>query len=158
MQKDKPRDERYTRLLATRAEQAVIGVMLLAPKAYGKISTLLSSEDFEDKRFRAIYEAAGRLQASGKAIDEITLIGALKVKNVMEERAIVVLAEAAKSVPHTRHLSEYMAMVKEASRKRKLVAECERCIEAVLGGGGSMESSESLRAFTKKLFETGGQT
>ena len=153
MQKDKPRDERYSRLLATRAEQAVIGVMLLAPKAYEKIATLLSLEDFEDKRYRAIYEAAGRLQAAGKVIDEVTILGALRVKNVIEEKAVVVLVEAAKSVPHTRHLSEYCELVKEASNKRKLVAECEKCVEAVLGGGSSTEASESLRSFVRLVME-----
>jgi len=149
MQKDKPRDERYARLLATRAEQAVIGVMLLAPKAYGKIASLLNAEDFEDKRYRAIFEAASRLEATGKPLDSVTLLRELNLKQSLEEKAAACLADCAVAVPNTRNLATYCEMVKEASRRRQLVKECEKCVQLVLSGSGSVDASEQLR----KLFE-----
>lgn len=144
MKKPKPREYDCAALLARKAEQAVIGVMVLAPKAYGKITTLLSSEDFEDSRYRRVMEAAARLQERGKPIDSLTLLRELKLKEDQENRAAAFLAECAVSVPCTSNLSEYCGMVKEASNRRKLVAECQACVQAVLGGTSAKEACESL--------------
>ena len=152
-QESKRREDNCAALLATREEQAVIGVLVLAPKSYGKIAGLLSSEDFEDARYRKVMEAAERLHASGKAIDSLLILRAMNLRADVEERASVLLLECAKEVPCTSNLSDYCELVKEASNKRKLVAECEKCLQLVFSGSNAKEASESLGAFTRLIME-----
>ena len=149
----KPREDDCSALMARRAEQAVIGVMVLAPKAYGKITTLLSLEDFEESRCRRVMECAARLQDRGVPMDSLTLLREMKLKEEQENRAAAFLAECAAAVPCTSNLSEYCRMVKEASNRRKLVSECQACVQAVLSGTSAKEASESLRAFVRSVME-----
>lgn len=54
-------------------EAAIVGIMLRDPKAYWKVSAIISGADFEDAKLRALYEALASLIKRDVAADWITL-------------------------------------------------------------------------------------
>lgn len=142
-------------LVAPEAEAAVIGVLLIAPKAWEKIGTLLESKDFFDETQREVFKASSRLSAKGLPVDGVTLLRELKlipftgVGSWAHE-----LAQAAVRVPTTAHLDGYIAQVKEASMRRKLVRLCERARSALLEGMDVKEAWERMSKAMSKVLET----
>lgn len=107
------------------AEKAVIGAVLLG----GDINMLLAEinlkpEDFFLTQYRTIFSAAMELFNDNSAIDIVTVNE--KLKNDPSYPGIDCIKDSANSVPTTKNLKFYAAIVKQLSRRRKYIELADR--------------------------------
>ena len=104
------------------AEQALLGAILLDPKAFLNIDSFLTGEDFYLKRHEYIWEALNRLQARDDAIDYVTLSRELEDMSVLEEiGGPAYLTGLVNNTPSSVHAEVYGRLVERASIRRKML-------------------------------------
>lgn len=104
------------------AEQALLGAILLDPKAFLNIASFLTGEDFYLKRHEYIWEALNRLQARDDAIDYVTLSRELEDMSVLEEiGGPAYLTGLVNNTPSSVHAEVYGRLVERASIRRKML-------------------------------------
>ena len=112
------------------AEQAVLGAVLLDNDALGRITSVLSEADFYRPAHRRIFRAMVELFDGGTPVDTVTLTNALRSQNALDEiGGVAYLAELADAIPAAATLQHYLAIVKDKSVLRGLVAACQEISE-----------------------------
>lgn len=105
------------------AEQAVLGSILIDSSVVEKVIAILAPGDFFRERHAWLYEAMLSLHGSREPIDTVTLQSEIERKNRLEQiggpAAIVELLTA---TPTSLYVEHYASLVKEASRRRNLIA------------------------------------
>lgn len=97
-----------------KAEQAVIGDILLEPDKVMPVATqTLSPDDFATGEFKTLYKACAELYANNKPIDAVTVIA----KAGTEYQSTLVLA--CQETPTISNYENYIAIVKESSQRRQ---------------------------------------
>ncbi|MBC8532407.1 replicative DNA helicase [Gehongia tenuis] len=99
------------------AEQAVIGGLLSHESGHSLIPKI-RPEDFTQASYRKAFEAMARMYDAGEMIDLVTLGGKLE----MDTDALVKAMEAMQFVPHSQWSEHYVAALKDASKRRRLLA------------------------------------
>ena len=61
-----------------RAEQALIGSVLIDPSSFSAISDSVKHEDFYSQQYQGIWSAFERLEAKGEPIDQVTVYSEAK--------------------------------------------------------------------------------
>ena len=108
------------------AEQALLGAILLAPKAFLNISGFLAGEDFFIKRHEYIWNALNGLQERNDAIDYVTLSRELQNMNVLEEiGGQAYLTSLVNNTPSSVHAEVYGRLVERAAIRRKMLVACD---------------------------------
>ncbi len=108
--------------MSLEAEEAVLGAVLLEPKAYLTIAAFLNDEDFFLKRHEYIWSALGRLQERGDAIDYVTLAEELAAMGVLDEiGGAAYLTSLVNNTPTATHAEVYGEMVSRTSTRRKML-------------------------------------
>lgn len=104
------------------AEQALLGAILLEPKAFLNIASFLAGDDFYLKRHEYIWKALNRLQERNDAIDYVTLSRELKDMSVLEEiGGPAYLTSLVNNTPSSVHAEVYGRLVERASIRRKML-------------------------------------
>jgi len=105
------------------AEQALLGSILLEPKAYFTVAALLTAEDFYIKRHEYIWSAFSRLQERNDAIDYVTLTSELQDMRLLDEiGGPAYLTSLVNNTPTAIHAEVYAEMVARTSTRRKMLA------------------------------------
>ena len=108
--------------MSLEAEEALLGAILLEPKAYLSIAAFLSGEDFFLKRHEYIWNAFSRLQERNDAIDYVTLTRELDAMSVLGEiGGQAYLTSLVNKTPSAVHAEVYGEMVSRTSTRRKML-------------------------------------
>ena len=109
--------------MSLEAEEAVLGAILLEPKAYLSVAAFLKGEDFFLKRHEFIWTALGRLHERGDAIDYVSLSEELANMGALDELGgAAYLTKLVNNTPTALHAEVYGEMVSRASTRRKMIA------------------------------------
>ncbi len=104
------------------AERALLGAILLEPKAFLNIASFLEGDDFYLKRHEYIWQALNRLQARNEAIDYVTLSRELQDMSKLEEvGGPAYLTSLVNNTPSSVHAEVYGRLVERASIRRKML-------------------------------------
>ncbi len=108
--------------MSLEAEEALLGAIMLQPKAYLSIAAFLSGEDFFLKRHEYIWNACSRLQERNDAIDYVTLARELDAMSVLDEiGGPAYLTSLVNKTPSAVHAEVYGEMVSRTSTRRKML-------------------------------------
>ncbi|MBQ9032462.1 MAG: replicative DNA helicase [Parasporobacterium sp.] len=134
-----------------RAEQSVLGSMLLDNEVIGPITEMLTGEDFYDRQYGLIFDAMAGLFRENKAVDPVTVLSRLKENGVPEEagseEVIKNLLEAVFSSANAR---QYAGIVYEKSTLRRLIRTAEEISSDCYTGKEKLD--EILESTEKKIF------
>lgn len=112
------------------AEQAVLGGLMLASDALGKVCDFLTEDDFYRKDHRLIFRAIVELDKRGDAIDAITLGDWFDAAGMSELIAgSSYLVELANATPSAANIIAYAEIVVEKSRLRKVIDQGTKIVE-----------------------------
>ncbi|MGE5708526.1 MAG: replicative DNA helicase [Bacteroidota bacterium] len=125
------------------AEQSVLGAMLLAPDAVGRVIELLHAESFYRTAHQKIYETIKELFEKGEPSDLITVSDLLRGKEQLEEiGGMGYLAELAGSIPTAANVEYYARIIEEKALRRELIKSGTEIVG--LGYDESIEVAKSL--------------
>lgn len=105
------------------AEQSVLGGLLLDNAAWDRIADFLSQGDFYRYDHRIIFEHIGRLIASTRPADVVTVYEALTTSGKAEEvGGLAYLNALAKNTPSAANIRRYAEIVRDRAVLRRLVS------------------------------------
>ncbi len=104
------------------AEQALLGAIMIKPKALAEITDSVKSLHFYAEKHRLIYQAMLALDESGDPIDAVSISSYLKNKKQLEAAGgSAYLAELVSTVPSTSNLVYYAELVSKKAALRTLI-------------------------------------
>lgn len=119
--------------MSAEAEQALLGSVLLEPKIFLSVASVLEAKDFFIKRHEYIWNAFSRLQERNDAIDYVTLSGELQDMGLLEEiGGQAYLTSLVNNTPTAIHAEVYGEMVARASTRRKMLQASDRIRQVAL--------------------------
>lgn len=128
------------------AEQAFIGALLLDGNAYGRLTTLVTRDDFADARHSAIFSAISELRSNQRSSDAITVQDHLARSGELEAAGggdyIAHLIEVTASAVN---IDAYANMVRDYAIRRKLYP---LAADLVAGADRGRDLAELLAAHT----------
>ena len=108
--------------MSLEAEEALLGAILLEPKAYLNIASFLSGEDFFLKRHELIWTAFSRLHDRNDAVDYVTLTRELDAMGALDEiGGQAFLISLVNNTPTAVHAEVYGEMVSRTATRRKML-------------------------------------
>ena len=142
-------DERATalraRLFPVEAEEAYLGMLLLAPTLFADFGALVRVEDLSREHHRHLYAAMGAVQARGHIPDVGLVMDELESRGQVQQLGRWGLGELARLVneaPSPDRLRGYAVRIREAAARRALIGIGRR----LQGLGESTETAaEALR-------------
>lgn len=121
-----------------RAEQSVLGGLMLDNGAYHKIQSVLSTQDFYRPDHKVIFEAISQLHASNAAVDVVTVSDHLESKGLLEKAGgLGYLGDLALNTPSAANIGSYADTVKEKSLLRTIIKVASEMQAQAYGSGGS---------------------
>lgn len=102
------------------AEVAVLGTLLVVPKAWESVSQYLSPHAFADKRHGLIFQAMQELKAAGRELSPIAF------KDICEDGYAMKIATAAATPSNAK---EYARLIRDLYLKRQAIPEAEAALE-----------------------------
>lgn len=140
------------KLHSLRAEQALIGAMLLSDEAWDNVVGLITKDDFHLARHGLLFSAIGELRNDNMAADVITLADWLQQRGKLAEAGgEAYLLQLNDSAVGTANLAEYAGIVKEYSLRRRLAAIGEE-LAGTLRSKGSIPVVQLLEEAEKSIF------
>ena len=133
-----------------RAEQAVIGSMLIDPECIPVVLEFLKADEFYSQVNRDIYETLYSMFAYGLTIDAVTLIDRLKVRGVYSDNIEDYVYSVVAQTPTSSNVKEYANIVKERALLRRLGEAADNIREMVYEGSG--EADSVLEAAEKQIY------
>ena len=120
---EQPQPVAHLRLpMSQEAEEALLGAVLLDPKAFFGVSSFLNAEDFFIKRNEHIWTAFSRLNDRGEPIDYVTLSRELEALNLLEEiGGQPYLTSLVNNTPTAVHAEIYGELVVRAATRRRML-------------------------------------
>ena len=108
--------------MSPEAEQALLGSVLIEPKAFLSVASILTADDFQIKRHEFIWNALSRLQERNDAIDYVTLTRELQDMGHLDEiGGPAYLTSLVNNTPTFLHAEVYGEIVVRASTRRKML-------------------------------------
>jgi replicative DNA helicase len=105
-----------------KAEEAVVGSILIDGDAIFEVTSLLKPEDFFGQQNRLIYEACLSIYESHQEINQITVARELAQRGVLEEvGGAAYLSYLISSVPTSLHIESYASIVSRLAVMRQLI-------------------------------------
>ncbi len=112
------------------AERAVLGGILLENVHYQEAAAALKPEDFTLESNRRIFRRMVDLGEAGKAIDLVTLTEELgREREIEKVGGASYISSLTDAVPRRSSLEHYIAIVRDKSRRRRLIAAGEATIQ-----------------------------
>lgn len=113
------------------AETAVLGSLLIAPRAVERIAPSLRPEDFYREAHRKIYRAALELHEHFRPTDLVLLSAELDKRGQLEEcGGAAYLTSLISSVPTAVNVEHYARLVQQSGKRRRLIAASGRIANA----------------------------
>lgn len=104
------------------AERAVLGAMLIAEEAIGRVIELLDTAFFYEMAHQKVFGAVLKLYSDKKNVDIITLSDQLKSEGLLEEiGGVTYLTQLVDMVPTSANVEHYAHIVKEKAIQRRLI-------------------------------------
>lgn len=129
------------------AEQAVLGGLMLDPRAFGRVGDMLTPESFFDERHGFVFAAACWLAMQHKPVDPITVFEILQArKQVSEDCGLVYLNAMSASVPSAANIRRYAEIVAEKAAQRRLLAQADEAMAIAAGEGSVPEKLDKIAA------------
>lgn len=132
--------------LAIRAEQSLIGALLLNNRAWDRVADRVSALDFMQAHHRAVWDVASDMLGRGNAADPFTVATELERRGLLEllPGGMSYLGVLLSQTPSAANIVHYADRVREQSVLRQLVDACEGISgEAQSGEGQPDEILES---------------
>ena len=108
--------------MSLEAEQALLGSILIEPKVFLSVASMLTADDFFIKRHEFIWNALSRLQERNDAIDYVTLTSELQDMSVLDEiGGQAYLTSLVNNTPTAIHSEVYAEMVARTSTRRRML-------------------------------------
>lgn len=134
------------------SEQAVIGALLIDPKAIMRVSDSLKPDQFYSQEHRIIYEAAIELDGSGKTVDLVNVAGRLQERNQLEDvGGIKYLSGLSRSVPTAANIEEYADTVRDRYLQRETIVSLERQLAAAWEAETGYEAATGVQSVANVL-------
>jgi replicative DNA helicase len=142
------------------AERAVLGALLLEPLCIAQIRTRLEPRDWHLERHRVLYQACLDVADAGSTPDLLTLQAHLEQAGMLDAvGGFAYLATLDLDLPDLGRLDEYVAIVKEKSVRRDLIADTQRTLLAAVSTARPVhELLADLRASADKLLGRAART
>jgi len=135
-----------------KAEQSVLGSILLSPKSIAKITDILTSDAFYDANHKTIYTALLEMWQDGIAIDIITLAEKLYKNNILDEvGGIYYLTELSGNTPTAANILQHALIVKDRHIERQVLHAAQSVIYHITTNAADIY--EETTAHQRKLFE-----
>lgn len=129
-----------------RAEQALIGSVLIDPSSFSAISDSVKHEDFYSQQYQGIWAAFERLEARGEPIDQVTVYS--EAKDV--DGIGVAMNEAMAETPMAGNPDAYAKIVNDMAVYRRLIEAARKIAE--LGYGRPESTQQALDRAESILF------
>lgn len=134
------------------AERAVIGSMLMDAEAIPTATDIVTSLDFYNKQYAALFDAMVELYNEGKSCDLVTIKSKLEEDGVPTEViSIDFIRDILAGVPTSANVKQYANIVYEKAVLRSLVRTNSEISNIVYSGSEKMETI--LEMTEKKIFE-----
>lgn len=112
------------------AEQALLGSILIKPRALAELGDLVAAENFYAEKHRLIFQAMLDLDRNGEPIDLVTISTQLKEKKVLDQiGGPSYLAELVNLVPSAANLKRYGETVAKKAALRQLIESASQILE-----------------------------
>ena len=135
------------------AEQAVLGAVLMEPDVIARVAEILpSSEYFYLANHRTIYAVMLSMFTGGQAVDQITVLEALKTERDFDEASgKTYLYQLAQSCPSIANVENYARIVRDKYDVRALMNAARDIIED--STEGEMEPQMLIDSAEQKIFD-----
>ena len=119
----------YNRVFDDRAEQAVIGAILIDPAVCDEVATVVKPSDFYVDKNRRIYQRLLDMNADGHAIDIALLVDSLRSANELEEvGGEAYLGDLLMNGGIVAHATAYARIVAQKAMRRAMIDACESAL------------------------------
>ena len=104
------------------AEQSVLGAMIMDSQAAETASEMLTGEDFYSRQYGIVFDTILSLSRKNVDVDVVTLINALREKNLPPETAgPEFIQQLVAQVPTSANIRSYAQIVAEKSILRRMI-------------------------------------
>ena len=133
------------------AEQAVIGAILLDPTRLREVARLVTPSDFGTTSLGDIYAIMLNRQATGEAVDALTLWPAIRAHERLSRtiKSAADLHALAEATPTASNVAYYATQVAEAGQNRRLEAAAARLHQ--MAASSDMTAAEKVTAARDEL-------
>ncbi len=116
------------------AERAVLGALLLDPRAFDLVLEIIGPDDFYSEAHRHIYQSMVDLESKGVVIDLISLVDNLKGRGSLEKvGGEVVVGSLADGVASAVGIEHWAKLVREKALLRRVINEAAQVMEEAYG-------------------------
>lgn len=115
------------------AEKVILGSVFLNNNYFSQVLESLKAEDFYSPFHRYVFRAMLNLFSQGKKIDPLLVVEELKREGLSERfSSAAAITELFRDLPHLPSITEYIRIVLDKSRMRKLINTCNQIIAETL--------------------------
>lgn len=117
------------------AEEALLGSVFINPNVMGDVVDIITAEDFYKSNYKLIFSEMINAYNSGKIIDVLLIIEALKKKELMDEVGDEeVIYDLTEVVPTAANAVNYAQIIKDKSVQRQLITIGEKIVRMATRG------------------------
>ena len=103
-------------------EQAVLGGLLLSPRAFDQVADVITESDFYRENHRLIYRAINELSNTGKPCDAVTVTAWFESRGAVDQvDGGTYISQLASNTPSAANVRAYAEIVREKSILRQLI-------------------------------------
>ena len=133
------------------AEVSLLGAVLIDEEVLTRVTDTIGSDDFYDKRHKAIFAAMLKLYETHKPVDLLTLSDELKKKDELDMiGGMNYLTELTNMVPTAAHAEHYADMITQKAMRRRLIKASSEIAE--MGFNEDQQVSELLEKAEAEIF------
>ena len=137
------------------AEQGVIGALLLGAE-FDSVLMVISSSDFYNHAHKILFSAIGNLVAKNKSIDFITVSDFLESRKELDDvGGLAYIADLAKNTPGISNIIQYAHIIKDRSRKRKLLVSANGIANSVFEDGSAEDKIAAAQSAMMSIDSNG---
>lgn len=139
--------ERGSHLTDLPAERAVLAAALLDPDTILVTRDIVTSDDFDDPRHAALWEALDAISRRGGQVDYVTISAELRrVGKLNAVGGVRWVAEITDEIPTVAHVEEHALIVRDASVRRRIATVLAHGAGSLLAASSAEEALARLRA------------
>lgn len=136
--RQRPADVSHLRIPphSVEAEQAVLGALLLDPKAFTRIEGMLTEDDFYRRDHALIYRAIDRASQQSASWDDVTLGVWFEQQGLAEQvGGTGYIVELASTTPGTSNVRAYAEIVRDKAAMRRVIDACTEAVTQAFQAG-----------------------
>lgn len=141
------------------AERIILGCILIENKEYFLVQAIITAEDFYLESHRHIYRAMSRLQMASKPIDYLTVRNELQKSGHLETcGGVSYITSLTEGVFRAINIGHYSQIIREKSRLRQMIQECESVVEQCFADENTPEEIIEAHESNVRKIGTGSAT